>query len=560
MLTEYYEYELKRTNKDIANTESKYYVSYLENYLLTNWDEKVNKYLYYCLDGGICKEGFNIKILLSFWSGKVKDGLKGILYKLLFLTYKNDIGICISQMLKDSITCNFGLLTQIVKNMNLYEFFDFNVNEQMTYKLLALIVEDSPSLELLEAINLHLKGFNTNDTIKRGEYLKNFDIMLKGLACIYVDDNRCPKLAIVACKLIICLCSNDSTGSALATIVDNDFFAVITKRLNSFDYNLYQMNLILLFVISEKIKKANLTETLANAQTFFDDINRALSEGIYRDKPTHTLKNIIKVLYNFLASDDNRGLIRINILAHLRNSIRVMNNSFDDDEEYVDDNIICNLLHYLKLPYMIEQMRSENLFDYYKYLKLLKPDGLMACDRFVLKRSDYTEFFEQCSIDERVIKFFQLMISDNNTEVKNYFLIRYNIFKLLFDYKKLSSMKYIFLNYITLMEKNDKVETNKFVEKFHLFLSCLCKFFGFIYFLLNGNSYALNELKKKSCFRDSFCDLFDTVSAESENSAVKNIIANKEYQKEFTLYLSTMYSLKTLIHPQDGQGTVNKKK
>jgi hypothetical protein len=487
----------------------------------------------------------------------IKERYKNLIYKLLFPHYQNNMLQCLSQIIKENFkSFNISLLSQIIRETNLTEFLGLTIADKIQFKFIAYIIENIPSLELIESLNQHLFIYSKQENVNKEEYIRNYNDCLKGLLLIYKDESKCSRFAIAACKILICLCSNDSSGEAITSIINHDALTLISKRLNTYDYPLFQLNMVLSFAISQRIKKVNLIDTFSNSKLLFDEINRALKESIYRDELIFILNNLTKVLYNFLASDDKKGLIRTNIISQIKesNMVTVLNTCLDDNSDnFTDNNIICHLLNYLKLPYLIESVRNESFVDFLKYLKELKHDNIRTCDRFIQRRFDYRPFYKQCSIDDRIIKFFQLLLTGNNsTDIINYFIFRYNLFKLLFEYKKLATLKYIFINFIRLSEKNeDKHDNSDFIAEFPKFLICLCRLFGFIFYLLDGNQQALNELNRKDYFKEYFYNLFDTVNRENENIAIKNIINDNKYSKDLSLYLSTLHSLKTNLYPPE---------
>jgi hypothetical protein len=487
-----------------------------------------------------------------------KDRYKELIYKLIFPYYKNNISLCLSETIRENIQIfNIDLLCQILKVTTFYEFFDLNIHDLIQYKFIAFVIENIPSLNLLETLTQHLFDYNKKDNPNKEEYIRYFNDCLKGLLLIYKDESKSPRHAIAACKILICLCSADSSGEAITSIVNLDAITIIAKRINVPDYRLFLITIFLLFVISEKIRKVNLTETVSNSELLLGEINKALEESVYRDEAVNILDSLAKVLYNFIASDSKKGLLRNNIILQVRESIGVTfsTQTLNDypEEGFRDRNIICHLLNYYKKPYFIEQLKSESSYDFAKYLKDIKHDNIRTCERFTHKRFDFKSFNKQCRIDDRIVKFFELLlVGNNNTEIINLFIFRYNIFKLIFDYKKMATMKYIFINYINIMEKNDdKNDMNEFVLNFPAFLICLCRLFAFTFYLLNENLNALTELNKKEFFKEHFYNLFDTVNKETENLVIKNLINDNKYAKDLSLYLSTMHSLKTILYPPE---------
>jgi hypothetical protein len=423
-------------------------------------------------------------------------------------------------------------------------------SEKIQYDFIATVVEHWPTLELLDSLNQNFRQIDPN-------LLKNFSDILKPLIEIYRDVSRSPRLSIAAAKLIIYLCSYDITGDSITAIMNHDIITHISVNMNSYDYSLFHLSIMLLCVISEKVKMLKCQEVIGNNKYLVESLNYALVSAPYRDEPLFILNNITKVLYNLLASGGETNIILNKINNHVRDSIKSNEN---DDFEYYDNNIISNLIEYLKMPYFIKQKKDETKERFIHYLRSSDPDGLFNDERMINYKNgrDYRDFYKQCTIDEKIIKFFQLCLKGTHDSIfRGYYLRRYNLFRTLYDHRKIASMIAILYYYISVSNKKDKKEFEKDMLKyFHIFLMSIYRLFKFSFFLLDRDMQFSLEMIKKEYFK-SFIKLYDIINGEKDHDLIKNVLSSDEVGKEFLDFLSTLHSLKTILYPPEQEHEID---
>ena len=484
------------------------------------WEEKVLKYFYFCLDGGIYEQGFNIETFLKYMNNKYQHSFKDLLIRMLFPNYKSDVGFCINEIMNKKLT-NFNLpfLCKIIENYDLNKLFEFNQFEPIVYKFICFLVENFPSIELLESLYKH---FKKNDSKDSRNNLKYYSEMIKSLIIIYKDTLRCPRLPVLACKIIIYLCSY-LPGDCIQSLINYDIITHISNNLKSYDYSIFQLSLSLLSLISEKVKKQNCLDSVGNNKYIFDSINTALYSAKYRDEEDYIYNPIIKILFNLLASQTDNEIIFNKILANVKNNIPFKYDNYLKSLEN-DNNIISNIINYLKKPYFNLQLEGK------------------LNDKILSNYDDDKKFNQQCVNDIHIFLFLQLLLKSNSNELTNIYLERYQFYQLLKESGKIYSYENVFIYFVS-MEKNKKdgnteYDINKFKESCHQFLK-------FNYFLLDSEQQYLNKFLK-----DYYCNdirrLSETMDQNTHNNeakaksifySIKNILTEKEPDDEIDIII-----------------------
>jgi hypothetical protein len=269
---------------------------------------------------------------------------------------------------------NQKFLCKILRYGNFKDFFGF-LNFKPQNEFLKYLIEEKWSYEILQAVHAHLtSSVETYGEDEVKEYFINFSDIKQGLVQIYINDDYSPKISVITAKILIILCSYDDTAGSVEMLINQDIIPAIGKKISSCDYSLLQINFLLLYVISDKIKSLKLTELIAQDKLLFESMNNIIIQSKFYDNPKFIFENLIKILFNLIASDFQviQKKILEKILIDKKNNI--VNN-------FIDEFLIC------KLNY----------------------------------KDDYKSFIKRCKIEEKVYRFFCCVIK-KNSDMKYYFM------------------------------------------------------------------------------------------------------------------------------------------
>lgn len=486
---------------------------------MSNWEEKVSKYLFFCLDGGICNDMFNFEFLLKLM--RINRGIrltfKEILLKLIISKYKGDnIMSCVSDLnsLKNN-TYNHTMICKVIKYYNLKDFMGLESNN-LQNELIRHLIDTNGNYELLDALNYHFKYYIDDSELEAKQaYLKTFPDIHNGLTSIYKDEGANIKVVVLVCRILITLCTFDQLGDVVATLINHDIITAIAKRINTFDYSLFQLNFLFLFVISKKIKSLHVTQTIANNKLLLSSLNNALVQSKYHDHPKFILDSFVKFLYNLIASDH----------------VAVQERLYDQIKSNENDNIAYNLTkEFLALQY-----------DF---------------------KSDYQDFLKKCQIDEKIYRLFILLLK-SHIDIKRYFIYELDFFGILSETKKFESMFNAYNEYCKtfpnqrLEKKFDELksqEKEKMAEFSH-FMRVVFRLFQFAFYLFENNKNAYDEIAKKENFKD-FLNIFNAFSITKDGFLIKHTI--NESPEEFKDFYSAIFSLETIITIDEDNDEIEK--
>lgn len=411
---------------------------------------------------------------------------------------------------------NQKFLCKILRFGNFKNFFGFaNFKPQNEY--LKYLIEEKWSYEILQAVHAHLTSSVENyEEEKVKEYFLNFSDIKQGLIQIYLNDDISQKISVITAKILIILCSYDDTAGSVEMLINQDIIPAISKKISSCDYSLLQINFLLLYVITDKIKSLKFTQLIAQDNLLFESMNNIIIQSKFYDNPMFIFENLIKVLFNLIASDFSviQQKLLEQILLDKKNNI--VNN-------FIDEFLICKL----------------NFKD------------------------DYKSFIKRCKIEEKVYRFFCCVIK-KNSDMKYHFINNFSFLKKLSENKIFQDYFFHYNNVITIFRANKLKMNNKhpnsiIIEDFIDVLRVLYRLFQFIFFLYeNYRNDLLNLKQNEEWFRD-FYKLFETINAhkDEEDGIIKleltnaESLLNKTGRNEFKDFGSTLFSLQTLLVVED---------
>jgi hypothetical protein len=355
---------------------------------------------------------------------------------------------------------NQKFLCKILRYGNFKDFFGF-LNFKPQNEFLKYLIEEKWSYEILQAVHAHLtSSVETYGEDEVKEYFINFSDIKQGLVQIYINDNYSPKISVITAKILIILCSYDDTAGSVEMLINQDIIPAIAKKISSCDYSLLQINFLLLYVISDKIKSLKLTELIAQDKLLFESMNNIIIQSKFYDNPMFIFENLIKILFNLIASDFQviQKKILEQILIDKKNNI--VNN-------FIDEFLIC------KLNY----------------------------------KDDYKSFIKRCKIEEKVYRFFCCVIK-KNSDMKYYFMNDFAFLKKLSDNKIFQDYYFHYSNLANIFRANKSNANNKhpssaMLGEFTDVIRVLYRLFQFIFFLYENNRNDLLNLKQnETWFRD----------------------------------------------------------
>ena len=448
--------------------------------------------MYFLLDGGIGSEVFNIEFILEYvsYDASIKSKICEYIFPLLL---KYNDGEQTTQQIKEIATINNciynqTLLCKLIKNGSLDIIFS---TDQECDTFIINFIKEKWNLEILESFYDYLIIIIHNDTQdkKRMENLIKSELK-KVLVNIYSDISINTRISIIVCKILCLLCSHDSLGGLIESLINMNILEVVARKINTYDYIFLIMNLSLLNLITAKINEGGLSETICNERLLIPEMNKLIVNAKFYDNPVYFLKKPIDILLDILLSNHD-----------------IMQEKFKEEIRVFPNNNICYNL----------------VFNF-----LVIPTDF----------NDTQIFFKKYLISERIFHFFNCVIK-LKPDIQRYFIKTISIMETISIFFT-DSLKAFDFYYKYLKTKRNAASANS-TNEFVILINTILRMFRFIYFLFENNRNYIEDLLKQR----NLINLLNNMSSDINSEVMKKIFTDNPHQ--FKDYESIIFSLKIMV-------------
>lgn len=577
------------------------------------WEERVTKYLLYCLDGGLTNDFINLEFIFESlnyeinYNSSVKDNLN---YKNTYFTNIILKFLCpqmplntIKQLLTDTSKLikqdlYLPVLCKVIRYYGLHELLNID-NTHLNGELINLLLEKYLCYEIVDSLNYFISNYiNVQYKYPLQVLFNNSSAKLnkKNLNSVHSSKSRQDRETLLLKSNGV---ENHNDNFQSYSLVEKELRIKVEAYLKKFHdikkglIKIFQNNLVSPLI---QVPVAQILINLCNFDSSLSIIPYLLSNDII-NIITKKLSTPLYTLYSFTVS--LLFILSFNIKQTNSNKLIQNNNLFIEINsvistyEYRDTNKIvieellkclCNILAadlkniqliifdlcpdsniIIPLKDKSNEMnmtitnntktitnKSSINFSSYEFKTNNLPYNLLFILQQELESFDYLEeFTKQVEVDTLISRFFSLFIKQNNQH-KLYLLKNLSLFQVLNS--KINSIIAAYEGYQRIFDKKETtVILNSeiiVISTFKLFLNFLSRFFFFIYVLFDNNKVAFDYFKNKSVF-NCIDNLFTALHNTKNCDYVKGIGDSIADKKLLDEYLSSLFSMERLIYPPE---------